>query len=387
MYNKSKFYKKNSRTPRSSLKKNSNILLEKKERKNYVLDTIVKAVATGIFIFSIILNVVLIMIIIVISVSQKSKLSFQNKDIAYKKEYIKGNSSKSKSFVIIDINGVISENQSDGFHDFASKESMVEGVKNRLKLIEKTPDVKGIILLINSPGGTVTASDMIYHEVKKFKEEHSLPIITYIKDIGASGAYYVASSTDYIISYPTAITGSIGVIIYNFNFKNLMDKYGVRYIAIKSGKHKDLISPFKEIDPEEVKWMQGIVNELLERFVDIVKLNRENLSMQQVRNLADGRVYTASMAKKVGLIDEVGYFDDALKYLEKITDVKSYSVYRYVKQKQFKSLFDLIAKVGSFIGYKRYSPFSDNGTNKNNGIKTYYLMNYGYGDALDIELY
>ena len=357
------------------------------ERKRYISDVILRAVITGIFIFSLLLNVVLIAVIVIIGINQKSKISYLAKGATYTKEYIKGDASYSRSFVIIDINGIISEAKPEGFYNFNVRESMVDGIKNRLKLVEKDPSIKGVILLINSPGGTVTASDMIYHEIENFKERCSIPVISYIKDVGASGAYYVASASDYIISYPTAITGSIGVIMYNFNFKNLMEKYGVKYVVIKSGKHKDLMSPFKEIDPSEIKWMQGIVDELLDRFIEVVKVSRKNLTLKQIKSLADGRVYTAKMAQRLGLIDEVGYFDDALKYLEKITNVSSYSVFRYVKRRQFGGLLNIIARANNFGGYKGYLPLQINKIGNKNGIKLYYLMDSGYSSGLNIELY
>ena len=356
-----------------------------KAKRFYLSDIIVKAVATGIFLFSIALNIILIAAVILMSVSLKNKAFLREKGTNYTKEYIKGDVSYSRSFVVIDINGIINEAEADGFYNV--RENMVDGVKNRLKLIAKDPAVKGVILLVNSPGGTVTASDMIYHEIIKFKKETSLPVVTYIKDIGASGAYYIASSTDYIMSYPTAITGSIGVIMYNFNFKNLMDKYGVRYVVIKSGKHKDLMSPFKEIDKEEIKWMQGIVNELLDRFIGVVKLNRKNLSLDQVRHLADGRVYTATMAKKEGLIDDVGTFDDVLGYLQGITNIKSYSVYRYVRQTQLGGLLSLINKINGKSSIKNFIFNNGKASNNSRGIKAYYLMGSGYGDEWNGEIY
>jgi len=209
------------------------------------------------------------------------------------------------------------------------------------------------------------------------KKETSLPVVTYVKGIGASGAYYIASATDYIMSYPTAMTGSIGVIMYNFNFKNLMEKYGVKYVVIKSGKHKDLMSPFKEILKEELKWMQGIVDELLNRFIGVVKLNRKNLSLDQIKRLADGRIYTATMAKNEGLIDDVGTFDDILEYLKGITNIKLYSVYRYVKQNQLGGLLNLINKINGKGSIKDFIFNSRQVSKGNRGIKTYYLMGFG----------
>jgi protease-4 len=172
-----------------------------------------------------------------------------------------------------------------------------------------------------------------------FKEETGLPVITVAKQVAASGAYYIAAATDYIVAYPTTIVGSIGVIMYNFNITGLMDKYGVEYIAIKTGKYKDLMSPFKETDREEISWMQDIVDQMLEQFIDVVASGRANLTRNKIMSFADGRVYIAQDALEAGLIDEIGYFEDAVNILASRVGVEEPAIVEFQKERNLKDIF------------------------------------------------
>ncbi len=334
-----------------------------------LFDVIVKSVATGIFIFSLILNLILIAVLSFM-IAGKTEISQGKEKIRYVKEYIKGNSKNKWEFVVLDLKGII--NNKDTREGFTYRESTVSAIKNRIDVIKKNSRVKAVIVLIDSPGGTVTASDMIYKSIEELKSKKNIPVVSYIEDIGASGAYYVASATDLIAAYPTAVTGSIGVIMYNFNVRDLMNKYGVRYVVIKSGKHKDLLSPFKNIDKEEIEWMQGIVDELLERFINIVDKSRKNLSRKEVKKLADGRIYTSNMALKNGLIDFVGSFDDLLKKLQKMTGINDYSVVRYVRERQLGGVFDFLNQLAGgskLLNLKKELLSQDTST-----IKAYYIF-------------
>jgi protease IV len=179
----------------------------------------------------------------------------------------------------------------------------------------------------------------------EFKAETGLPVVTLMKGTGASGAYYVASASDSIVAYPTAITGSIGVILYSFNVKGLMDKYGVRYVTVKSGGFKDLVSPFKAVNDEEIAWMQRIVDRMQEQFVAAVAEGRKNLSYGQVKKLSDGKIYIADEALKVGLIDKVGYFQDAVNELAERAGVVSPNVVEYQREKGLRDMFRVSAHI------------------------------------------
>ena len=168
-----------------------------------------------------------------------------------------------------------------------------------------------MVLKINSPGGTVTAADVILHEIKAFKAKKGVPVIVCLQGLAASGGYYVAQAGDTIIAYPTCITGSIGVIAMKFNFQGLMNKFGVGEDVVKTGKWKDFWSPFRPATPQEKEMMQHIIDDFYREFVNVVAQGR-HLSLKQTLAVADGRIFTASQARDLGLVDQLGYLDDAI---------------------------------------------------------------------------
>jgi len=311
---------------------------EKKTRRRNWLDTIAKAVLAGIFAVSVLLNVVLIIIVVVMSLitTEKDRELVQK---GYKKIYADekfpfSNPDSSDEIAVIQLNGIISEyDTSDGF--FGYSENPVSAVRNRLNIIRGDKNIRGVLLVIESPGGSVTASDLLYSAIREFRSQSGIPVVSFIRQMAASGGYYVASAADAIVAYPTAVTGSIGVIMYNFNFKGLMDKYGVEYVAVKSSKHKDTMSPFKEVDTEEIAWMQGIVDHLLDRFIDAVAEGRKVLTRDQVESLADGRLYVAEDARTLGLVDEIGHMKDAVKILSDLAGVTSPAIVEFSRGKSF----------------------------------------------------
>lgn len=216
--------------------------------------------------------------------------------------------------LIISIEGMISDSTTESFFG-SSTESLVSRVKESLKLAEKDPHVRGIILKINSPGGTVTASDIIYHEIVKYRTRTGIPVLAGFMDTAASGAYYIAMGTDMVGAHPTTVTGSVGVILSGYNVKEGLDKIGVKDQSITSGANKAIGSPLTEMTPEQRKILQSIVDNLYGRFFDIVKRGRPNVSESRLKELCDGRIFTADQAKKEGLVDFVGYFDDFIYQL------------------------------------------------------------------------
>jgi protease-4 len=234
--------------------------------------------------------------------------------------------------LLADITGFISEKDADGIHLMRGKPSTVSQVKEILGKAEKDEDIAGVILRINSPGGTVAASDIIYHEIKGFESRKKVPVYACITGLGTSGAYYIATASDLIIAHPTAITGSIGVILLGFNVEGLLDKVGITEKTIKSGAKKDIMSPFRASTPEEQKIMQTIIDSFAARFRGVVLARRNNrLNEKELEKLADGRIYTADQALAAGLIDRVEYLDDAIGDMKKalgISEAKVVSYYR-----------------------------------------------------------
>lgn len=219
-----------------------------------------------------------------------------------------------KKILLIDISGTISEQEKSGSLMNRSAPSMVSMIRESLSKAEKDKNIAGIILRINSPGGTVTASDIIHHDISEFKKRTKVPVQACIMSTGTSGGYYIAAAADRIIAHPTAITGSIGVIMMKFNIEGLMGKIGVEEQTVKSGDKKDIMSPFRRATPEEVKLGQEIIDQLYGRFLDVVMARPGNtLSRDELRRVADGRIYTAGQALQAKLIDGTGYLDDVIR--------------------------------------------------------------------------
>ncbi len=239
--------------------------------------------------------------------------------------------------LIIDISGVISTKERGGMLPFQKESSIVSRVREELKKAARDKRIKGLIIRINSPGGTATASDIIYREINKFKEEKRMPVIACIMELAASGGYYVAVSADTIIAHPTSITGSIGVIALKFNAEGLMDKIGIKNETITAGDKKDFLSPLRPMTKEEREIIQNILNDLHARFMNIVAKGRKELSVEQVRGLADGRVFTAEQAVQDKLIDEIGYMDDAIDLAKKRAGIDEAKVIVYHRPYSYKN--------------------------------------------------
>ncbi len=208
-----------------------------------------------------------------------------------------------------------------------------------IKRATNDPEVKGLILDIDSGGGGITASDILYEAVKSFKEkDEKRKVIAVFGDVAASGAYYVAAAADFIIARPTSITGSIGVIMQTINIQELAKKIGISDVTIKSGSNKDILNPFKELTPEQAAILQDVVDELHTRFVQIIAVGRD-LPEEYVRSFADGRVFTAQKAVEIGLVDKTGYWEETLDEMAGILDVETVKVYRYQEDFSFSSLF------------------------------------------------
>jgi len=243
-------------------------------------------------------------------------------------------SSSNDKILVLDLEGFISSSFSP--NPLKKEKSVISHIYYRLELASQDPNVKGVILCLDTPGGGVTATDILYNEVLEFKKETNLPVVALMMGVAASGGYYVASACDYIIAHPSTITGSIGVISIFPNFHELMDKLGIQVNVIKSGKMKDAGSSFKDLSPKEQDIFQDIVDELHKDFLDAVYRTRENLlSREKLEELADGRIYTASQAFEHKLIDEIGYFDTAKNRIKQIAGIEEAQVvaYTYYPQK------------------------------------------------------
>jgi protease IV len=236
--------------------------------------------------------------------------------------------------VVMDLSGVISEEEKGT--SFAPEPNLLAQIKEELKKAAGDPAVKAVILRINSPGGTVTASDFLHHELEDFKRQTGKKVIASILDLGASGGYYVAVAADRIVASPTTVTGSIGVIMLSVNVQGLLEKIGVTGTAIKSGPNKDMGSPLRPMTPDERRLFQEIIDQMYDRFVSVVADGRKNMTVDQVRRAADGRVYTAKQALDLGLVDGIGYLDDAIRLAMSEAGLHEARVVTYARPREYK---------------------------------------------------
>ena len=218
--------------------------------------------------------------------------------------------------------------------------SMVDDIKNALQTALEDDSVKAVVLAVNSPGGEVTASDIIYHEVLKVQKKK--PVVVAMTSLAASGAYYIACAADWIVANETTFTGSIGVIIQSLNYEGLFDKVGLDAVVFKSGKFKDMLSGSRPMTPEEQAYVESMVMQVYERFLGIVSRAR-NLPADGLREtFADGRIITGKDAKEAGLVDQLGYVEDAYDKARVLADAPDAGVIRYQSGINFQRLLRLI---------------------------------------------
>jgi protease-4 len=230
--------------------------------------------------------------------------------------------------LMIDVDGMISSALDTGL--LVREKNVISRVFERLERAAADPLVKAVVLRIDTPGGEVTASDIVYHEILRFKERTGRPVVGLMMSVAASGGYYIASACDVIVAHPSTLTGSIGVISIFPSVEALMSKVGVKVNVIKSGPSKDSGSPFRDMTEEDKKIFQGIIDEFYEGFLAVVaRGRRDRIPMEKLRTIADGRVYTAPQALQLGLVDAVGYFEDAFGRARELASLKSAKLVSY----------------------------------------------------------
>jgi protease-4 len=215
------------------------------------------------------------------------------------------------------------------------QQDKISDILSQIRAASHDPQVRAIIVELNSPGGAITPSDEIYMALMRFRESRDDRIVVvHMQDLAASGAYYIAAAGDWIMAEPTTVVGSIGVIMQALNWKQLADKIGVSSTTIKSGENKDLLNPFETVKEEQVLLLQELIDDMYERFLNLVAESRE-LDPTQLRELADGRVLTANEALEEQLIDEIGYWDDVVDQTAILLDEPSVKIVRYQSQVGF----------------------------------------------------
>jgi protease-4 len=243
--------------------------------------------------------------------------------------------------LLMDVSGFLSDEAPSGTLTIGSPPARVPllvRLREELKKAAGDPKVRAVVVRINSPGGTVTASDVIFRELDSFKRARGVPIVASMMDVAASGGYYVALAADTIVAHPTTVTGSIGVILISLNAEGLMQKVGLSTAAIKSGERKDMGSPFRQLTPEERAIFQAVIDDLHRQFVAKL-VERRQIPPPTAATLADGRIYTAEQALGHKLIDRIGYVPDALEAARRAAGVDEARVIVYKRPREYRATY------------------------------------------------
>ena len=237
----------------------------------------------------------------------------------------------------VKISGIISDVQDDLFG--SEKTSAMSALK-KIRAATRDYDIQGLYLVIDSPGGEVTLSDVIADAVQRFKEADTNRFV--LVEMGAlccSGGYYIAAGADYIMAHPTTVTGSIGVLMTSINAAELAKKIGIESVVIATGANKAMLDPLKPVDQEHVKIFKKAVDADYERFLSIVSKGRK-LPVEEIRKIADGRILGAEEAKNLRLVDAIGYSEDAEEQLVKMAKSDDIRIVRYKDELTWRDLFD-----------------------------------------------
>jgi protease-4 len=245
---------------------------------------------------------------------------------------------------VMEVDGIITSGEFD-----RSGVDMVQFIKDQLKMAERDTDVKAVILKVNSPGGEVLASDEINKAITKFQDQTHRPVVASMGTLAASGGYYVSAPCRWIVANELTITGSIGVIMHSYNYRQLMDKIGIHPLIFKSGRFKDMLSgerQDKDLTPEEQRMrdqeeqmVQSLIDETFTKFKEVVKTGRERAAQENEGNgkalvedwqdYADGRVLSGKQALNFGFVDELGNFDTALERAKSLAKISRANVVQY----------------------------------------------------------
>jgi protease-4 len=249
---------------------------------------------------------------------------------------------------IIEIRGVITQSS---------------GIIEELNQYQEDEGVKAIILRIDSPGGGVGPAQEIHREILKVKSKKK--VVTSMGSVAASGGYYIACASDLIIANPGTITGSIGVIMEFANIEELFKKIGIKGVVLKSGEHKDIGSPFREMTPEEKKIIQEVIDNVHQQFVQAVAKGRK-MDQEKVMQIADGRILTGEQAKQIGLVDQIGNLQDTIDIVAKMAGIEGkpnilypkrrFSLWELLVRETTSAILDTLSEKGFELNYRLFSP-------------------------------
>lgn len=237
--------------------------------------------------------------------------------------------------LLVDISNVITSLGDRDAFGLSSSESTLGRVEAELDRASKDEAIKAVVVRINSPGGTVNASDSIFHQLLRFKESKGIPVVAHFLDVAASGGYYVALAADEIVASPTTVTGSVGAIAYGINVSELMKTIGVENQTIKSGAKKDIGSPLRQMTPGDKAVLQSVIDGMRDRFVGLVKERRPTITAEGLETISDGRVFGADQALSIGLVDRIGYLQDTIDVAKRRARVETAQVIMYRRPREY----------------------------------------------------
>jgi protease-4 len=240
---------------------------------------------------------------------------------------------RTNKIVVINLCGVIDNEQAQDFY-------------KQFRSTRKDKNVKGVIIRVNSPGGMVSACDRIYNEIQKYRQQTEKPVIAFMQGIAASGGYYTSVACEQIIAEPTTITGSLGVIMGYFVLQELLEeKLGIQPVIVKAGEKKDWPSSFRPPTEEQLEYLEGkLINPAYERFIRLIAESRPSLTLDRVKRLADGSIYSAAEALDVQLIDHLGYLDEAIELVKSLANIEKAQVVEYIRPFSLTNLLSLGSK-------------------------------------------
>jgi protease-4 len=236
---------------------------------------------------------------------------------------------KGPKILMLEIDGIISGEEQGSAFGLGVEESLVARVRSQLDLAAEDDDIRAVLVRINSPGGTVTASDIIHRELLEFKKSRSVPVVAQLMGLAASGGYYVAMAADRVLAHPTTVTGSIGVIFSGLNLTGLLEKVGVENQTLTSGAFKDTGSALRPMRDDERAQLQSVLDDFQARFRGVVDAGRPGLDAEAVARLADGRIFSAEQALAAGLVDGIAYLPEAVKEVERRAGLEASRVVVY----------------------------------------------------------
>ena len=278
----------------------------------------------GLFLFSVLLSI------------GDKELSLRETQLGIETDLISG-----KGIALLELQGPISFSGQTGMMAPYS----AEGILAQLDELKEDKRVKGLLIRINSPGGTVGASQELYHGILSFKEKTGLPVVASIADIGTSGAYYTAMAADVIFANPGSLVGSIGVIMNSVNVEKLAERFGVDVAVYKSGPHKDILSSWRESTLQEKEVLNDLVMNVHDQFVKDVMMAR-NLSPAQAGKATDGRFFSGEQAKELGLVDFLNGMDAALLHTAQLAGIKGEPEIIYRAKRGLGGLVNLLRQMG-----------------------------------------